>query len=57
VVDALEAGAAGYVLKEAADRDLVLAAEQVVSGGRFVSRALDFEQPARYVPAKDPPSP
>ena len=50
VAEALEAGADGYVLKEAADLELVRAAEEVVSGRRFVSPAIGFVEPPKYVP-------
>jgi DNA-binding NarL/FixJ family response regulator len=50
VIEALEAGAAGYVLKEAADLELVYAADEVISGRRFVSPQLAFVPPAKYVP-------
>jgi DNA-binding NarL/FixJ family response regulator len=50
VIEALEAGAHGYVLKEAADCELVRAAGEVLSGGRFVSRLLEFVPPPRYAP-------
>jgi DNA-binding NarL/FixJ family response regulator len=51
VIEALEAGADGYVLKEAADSELVRAIKDVIGGRRFVSAAVDFVEPARYVPA------
>jgi DNA-binding NarL/FixJ family response regulator len=50
VIEALEAGAAGYVLKEAADLELVYAADEVISGRRFLSSQLAFVPPAKYVP-------
>jgi DNA-binding NarL/FixJ family response regulator len=53
VIEALEAGAHGYVLKEAADCELVRAAAEVLSGGRFVSRVIAFDMPPRYVPANN----
>jgi two-component system response regulator NreC len=40
VREAFEAGAAGYVLKEAADTDVVAALREVASGGRYVHPAL-----------------
>lgn len=49
VIEALEAGADGYVLKEAADVELVHAVDEVVNGRRFVSPALHFVPPPRYV--------
>ncbi len=39
VRSALDAGAAGYVVKDAADEEVVGAVRKVASGGRFVSRA------------------
>jgi DNA-binding NarL/FixJ family response regulator len=50
VIEALEAGAAGYVLKESADGELVRAAEHIAGGGCFVSPALKYVRPARYLP-------
>ena len=50
VIEALEAGANGYVLKEAADLELVQAAGDVMRGRRFVSPELMFVAPAKYVP-------
>jgi DNA-binding NarL/FixJ family response regulator len=52
VIEALEAGAAGYVLKEAADLELVRAAEAVMNGRHFVSSVIAFVPPAKYVPAR-----
>ena len=52
VIEALGAGAHGYVLKEAADHELVLAAAEVVNGRRFVSPAIDFVEPPKYVPPR-----
>jgi two-component system, NarL family, response regulator NreC len=40
VREAFAAGASGYVLKEAADEDLVAAVREVASGGRYVHPAL-----------------
>jgi two-component system response regulator NreC len=40
VRQAFAAGAAGYVLKEAADAELVAAVREVASGGRYVNPAL-----------------
>jgi two-component system response regulator NreC len=40
VREAFEAGASGYVLKEAADTDVVEAVRAVASGGRYVHPAL-----------------
>ena len=50
VIEAFEAGANGYVIKDAADRDLVPAADRVLAGGRFVSSGADVPLPARYIP-------
>jgi two-component system, NarL family, response regulator NreC len=40
VREAFEAGASGYVLKEAADSEVVAAVREVASGGRYVNPAL-----------------
>jgi two-component system, NarL family, response regulator NreC len=40
VREALDAGAAGYVLKEAADTDVVAAVREVAAGNRYVQPAL-----------------
>ncbi len=40
VREAFEAGASGYVLKEAADSDVVAAVREVAHGGRYVHPAL-----------------
>jgi DNA-binding NarL/FixJ family response regulator len=40
VREAFAAGAAGYILKEAADTDLVAAVREVAGGGRYVHPAL-----------------
>jgi DNA-binding NarL/FixJ family response regulator len=40
VRDAIAAGASGYVLKEAADAELVAAIRHVAAGGSYVSHAL-----------------
>jgi len=40
VREAFAAGAAGYILKEAADTDLVAAVREVAAGGRYVHPAL-----------------
>jgi DNA-binding NarL/FixJ family response regulator len=55
VVEALDAGASGYVLKEAADEQLVRAAREVLEGRQFVTSGLKFEPPARYRPLASPP--
>jgi DNA-binding NarL/FixJ family response regulator len=52
IVDALEAGATGYVLKEAADVELLRAIDEVAAGGRYLSPALAFTEPAKYRPAQ-----
>jgi DNA-binding NarL/FixJ family response regulator len=51
VIEALEAGAHGYVLKEAADCELVRAVDDVLNGRSFLSRLIQFEPPPRYTPA------
>ena len=56
VIEAFEAGAHAYVLKEAADVDLVRAAETVLAGGRFVSSGVDYQLPPRYVPGNGTPT-
>jgi DNA-binding NarL/FixJ family response regulator len=40
VREAFEAGASGYVLKEAADSEVVAAVREVARGGRYVNPAL-----------------
>ncbi len=40
VREAFAAGAAGYILKEAADTDVVAAVREVAAGGRYVHPAL-----------------
>jgi len=40
VREAFEAGAAGYILKEAADTDVVTAVREVAAGGRYVHPTL-----------------
>jgi two-component system response regulator NreC len=40
VREAFAAGASGYVLKEAADNELVTAVREVAAGGRYVDPAL-----------------
>jgi two-component system response regulator NreC len=40
VREAFAAGASGYVLKEAADNEVVAAVREVASGGRYVNPAL-----------------
>ena len=56
---AFEAGASGYVLKEAADSDLVAAIREVASGGRYVhptlgARMIEAEAAERRRAAEDP---
>jgi DNA-binding NarL/FixJ family response regulator len=48
-VEAIDAGAHAYVLKESADSDLIRAADAVLDGRTFVSSGVDHEFPARYV--------
>jgi DNA-binding NarL/FixJ family response regulator len=50
VTEAFDAGADGYVLKEAADCDLVRAALEVISGRRFLSAGVAAPITAPYVP-------
>jgi two-component system response regulator NreC len=56
---AFEAGASGYVLKEAADSDLVAAVREVAGGGRYVhptlgARMIDAEAAERRHAQEDP---
>ena len=56
---AFEAGASGYVLKEAADSDLVAAVRQVAGGGRYVhptlgARMIEAEAAERRRAEEDP---
>jgi two-component system response regulator NreC len=56
---AFEAGASGYVLKEAADSDLVAAVREVAGGGRYVhptlgARMIDAEAAERRHTQEDP---
>jgi CheY-like chemotaxis protein len=51
VIEALEAGATGYVLKEAADLELVRAADEVIHGRRFVTSLIAYAPRARYLPS------
>ena len=59
VREAFEAGAAGYVLKEAADSEVVAAVREVAGGGRYVNPALGArlvaaDTEARKRAAEDP---
>jgi DNA-binding NarL/FixJ family response regulator len=59
VREAFEAGASGYVLKEAADAELVAAIREVASGGRYVhpelgARLVAAESAERRRAAEDP---
>ena len=59
VREAFAAGASGYVLKEAADSDLVAAVREVAKGGRYVhpalgARLIEAEQEERRRAAEDP---
>jgi len=59
VREAFEAGAAGYVLKEAADSEVVAAVREVAAGGRYVNPALGArlvaaDTEARKRAAEDP---
>ena len=56
---AFEAGASGYVLKEAADSDLVAAVREVAAGGRYVhptlgARMIEAEAAERRQAQEDP---
>ena len=56
---AFEAGASGYVLKEAADSDLVAAIREVAGGGRYVhptlgARMIEAEAAERRQAQEDP---
>ena len=56
---AFEAGASGYVLKEAADSDLVAAVREVAGGGRYVhptlgARMIEAEAAERRQVKEDP---
>ena len=56
---AFEAGASGYVLKEAADSDLVAAVREVAGGGRYVhptlgARMIEAEAAERRQEQEDP---
>ena len=50
VLEAFSAGASGYVLKEAADREVVQAIREVAAGHRYVHPALGAELAASDVP-------
>jgi two-component system response regulator NreC len=59
VREALGAGASGYVLKEAADNEVVTAIREVASGGRYVhpelgARLVDAETQERRRAEEDP---
>jgi two-component system response regulator NreC len=59
VREAFEAGASGYVLKEAADTDVVAAVREVAAGGRYVhptlgARLVAAEARERKRAAEDP---
>jgi two-component system, NarL family, response regulator NreC len=57
VVRALQAGAAGYVVKNSAAREIVDAVRAVYGGARYLSAALGdiaFDPAARKVAVKDP---
>ncbi len=57
VRSALDAGAAGYVVKDAADEEVVGAVRKVAAGGRFVSqaaaRALAGEEELEHLTARE----
>ena len=59
VHEAFEAGASGYVLKEAADAEVVSAVREAARGGRYVhpalgARLIQAEAEARRVAEEDP---
>jgi DNA-binding NarL/FixJ family response regulator len=54
VYRAFEAGADGYLLKEAAGTELVAAVRAIQGGHRYVSRALGDIDPARLAGAPHP---
>jgi two-component system response regulator NreC len=59
VREAFAAGASGYVLKEAADSEVVEAAREVASGGRYLhptlgARVISAEEEARAATEADP---
>jgi DNA-binding NarL/FixJ family response regulator len=56
VIEAFEAGAHAYVLKDAADSDLVPAAEAALAGRRFASSGVDMELPPRFIPPNPNPA-
>lgn len=53
--EAFEAGASGYLVKEAADVELVLAVETVAAGGRYVHPTLGAALLADPQPSPPPP--
>jgi DNA-binding NarL/FixJ family response regulator len=57
VHQALSAGASGYVLKESAGREVVLAVRAVMAGERYLSRRLANEATARYLAARGDDNP
>ena len=52
VLQALEAGALGYVLKDAAIEDLLKAIEEVQKGNRYLSHSLAIEVAVSRVPSR-----
>jgi DNA-binding NarL/FixJ family response regulator len=52
VQQALQAGASGYVLKDAPGQEIVTAIEQVAAGGSFFSAALRMQMQQAQVQAK-----
>jgi two-component system response regulator NreC len=54
VREALQAGATAYVLKEAADAELVLAVRTVASGGTYLNPALGARMAAEPAPTGPP---
>jgi DNA-binding NarL/FixJ family response regulator len=53
VSESMSAGAAGYVLKQNCDTELLAAVQEVARGGSFVSPALCYEPPPRFTPVLD----
>jgi DNA-binding NarL/FixJ family response regulator len=57
VQQALQAGASGYVLKDAPGQEIITAIEQVAAGGSFFSAALRTQMQQAQVQAKSPKRP
>jgi DNA-binding NarL/FixJ family response regulator len=52
VLQALEAGAAGYVLKDTATEDLITAIQEVQRGNRYLSHSLAIEVAVARIPPR-----